>query len=59
MALDDEISFHSGRALAELDLARRCHDSRAAKVHLALAERHLERMRSLCSTMTPSAPRPA
>jgi hypothetical protein len=45
--MDDEIGFHSRRALAEIDLARRTADSRAARSHLSLAEQHLERVRSL------------
>jgi hypothetical protein len=46
--MDDEIGFHSSRALAELDLARRCADFRAARAHLLLAEEHLDRVRTLC-----------
>ncbi|HLL30175.1 MAG TPA: hypothetical protein VK403_04185 [Allosphingosinicella sp.] len=46
--MDDEISYHSSRALAELDRARRCADVHAARCHLQLAEQHLDRMRSLC-----------
>jgi hypothetical protein len=48
--MDDEISYHSSRALAELDQARRSADAHAARRHLELAEQHLERMRSLCRT---------
>jgi hypothetical protein len=44
---DDEISYHSSRALAELDQARRCVDAHAARCHLQLAEQHLDRMRAL------------
>jgi hypothetical protein len=46
--MDDEIGFHSSCALAELDLARRCEDFRAARAHLLLAEEHLDRVRILC-----------
>lgn len=46
--MDDEISYHSSRALAELDRARRCADAHAARSHLRLAEQHLDRMRLLC-----------
>jgi hypothetical protein len=46
--MDDEINFHSSRALAELDLARQSHDIHVARCHLRLAEEHLDRMRSLC-----------
>jgi hypothetical protein len=45
---EDEISYHSRRALAELDRARLCHDVHSARSHLELAGEHLERMRSLC-----------
>jgi hypothetical protein len=45
--MDDEISFHSGRALEELDRARNCLDVHVARTHLRLAEEHLDRMRSL------------
>jgi len=45
--MDDEIGYHSSRALAELDQARRCPDLHAARSHLRLAEEHLARMRSL------------
>lgn len=57
--MDDEISYHSSRALAELDLARRCVDTHAARCHLELAERHLDRMRDLAridSASDPSTP---
>jgi hypothetical protein len=45
--MDDEISFHSSRALEELDRARHCLDVHVARTHLRLAEEHLDRMRSL------------
>jgi len=56
---DEEISYHSSRALAELDQARRCVDVHAARCHLQLAEQHLDRMRALCgsaATMDPAPP---
>jgi hypothetical protein len=46
--MDDEIGYHSNRALAELDRARESRDAHVARCHLKLAEQHLERMRSLC-----------
>ena len=46
--MDDEIGFHSSRALAELDIARHCADFRVARSHLRLAEEHLDRVRALC-----------
>jgi len=56
--MDDEISYHSSRALAELDQARRCPDVHAARCHLQLAERHLDRMRNLCRGAGTSDPEP-
>jgi hypothetical protein len=56
--MDDEISYHSNRALAELDQARKCSDVHAARCHLQLAEQHLDRMRSLCRTAAVSDPVP-
>lgn len=55
---EDEISYHSSRALAELDQARRCADANAARCHLQLAEQHLERMRSLCRAGASADPGP-
>lgn len=56
--MDDEISYHSSRALAELDQARRCRDVHAARCHLQLAEQHLDRMRSLCRGAAENDPEP-
>jgi hypothetical protein len=56
--MDDEISYHSSRALAELDQARRCLDVHAARCHLQLAEQHLDRMRALCRVAAASDPSP-
>jgi hypothetical protein len=53
--MDDEIGFHSRRALAEIDLARRTADSRIARSHLSLAERHLDRVRMLAGRSSPPA----
>jgi hypothetical protein len=55
---DDEISYHSSRALAELDQARRSPDSHAARCHLQLAEQHLERMRTLARAAARTDPSP-
>jgi hypothetical protein len=56
--MDEEISYHSSRALAELDRARKCADVHAARCHLQLAEQHLDRMRTLCraAARTDSSP---
>ena len=56
--MHDEISYHSSRALAELDQARRCPDVHAARCHLQLAEQHLDRMRILCRTASTGDPAP-
>jgi hypothetical protein len=56
--MDDEISYHSNRALAELDRTRRCGDVHAARCHLQLAGQHLERMRALCRAAAASDPNP-
>jgi hypothetical protein len=56
--MDDEITYHSSRALAELDQARQCADVHAARCHLQLAERHLDRMRSLCRAAAARDPSP-
>jgi hypothetical protein len=56
--MDDEISYHSGRALAELDSARRCVDVHAARCHLQLAGHHLDRMRTLCRAAASTDPAP-
>lgn len=45
--MDDEVKFHTQRAMAEIDLAARSHDSAAAQAHLGLSELHLRRMREL------------
>jgi len=56
--MDEEISYHSSRALAELDQARRCADAHAARCHLQLAEQHLDRMRTLCRAAAAADPAP-
>ena len=56
--MDEEISYHSNRALTEIDRARKCADVHAARCHLELAERHLERMRSLAGAAAANNPAP-
>jgi hypothetical protein len=56
--MDEEISYHSSRALAELDQARQCPDVHAARCHLQLAEQHLDRMRALARAAAASDPVP-
>ncbi len=55
MAGADDISFHSKRAMAELDLAVRATTSAAARAHFGLSSLHLDRMRRL--TEKPDAER--
>ena len=55
---DDEISYHSSRALAELDQARRCADAHVARCHLELAEQQLDRMRILARAAAAADPAP-
>jgi hypothetical protein len=43
----DDITFHSKRAMAELDLAVRATSTVAARAHFALSGLHLEKMRKL------------
>lgn len=50
MRIPDEISFHSQRAMIELDLAAQARCSRAAQAHLGLSQLHLNRMRNLAET---------
>ncbi|HYW17347.1 MAG TPA: hypothetical protein VE891_14500 [Allosphingosinicella sp.] len=59
--MDDEINYHSSRALAELAQARRSADSNAARCHLQLADQHLQRIRALArdSATGPHAREPA
>lgn len=47
MTKRDEIDFHAGRALEELERARRATGEAAATAHLELSELHLARIRAL------------
>jgi hypothetical protein len=46
-AVQDEVKFHSDRAMAEIDMASRSLDRSAAEAHLRLSSLHLERVRAL------------
>ncbi len=50
----DDISFHSRRAMAELDLAGRASTVAAAEAHFGLSTLHLERMRRLAEAERPA-----
>jgi hypothetical protein len=52
MAGQDDISFHSRRAMAELDLAVRANCTEAARAHFSLSSLHLDRMRMLTEPET-------
>lgn len=47
MAAQDDIQFHSERAIAELDMALRAGCLDAARAHFSLSAMHLDRMRAL------------
>jgi hypothetical protein len=47
MAITDEIDFHAGRALEELECARTATSEAAANAHIHLSELHLARIRAL------------
>jgi hypothetical protein len=57
--VQDEIKFHSDRAMSELDLASRSADRRAAEAHLRLSALHLERMRKLAESEPSPLQQPA
>ncbi|MEA3049603.1 MAG: hypothetical protein QOG84_1439 [Sphingomonadales bacterium] len=57
--MQDEIKFHSDRAMSELDMASRSADMRAAEAHLRLSALHLERMRRLTETVASPLNQPA
>jgi hypothetical protein len=48
MARADDITFHSRRAMVELDTAAHAASTSAARAHFSLSTLHLERMRRLC-----------
>ena len=45
--MQDEVKFHSDRALIEIDRARGAADHVVAQAHLRLSELHLQRVREL------------
>ena len=45
----DQIKFHSERAAAELELARKACHAQAAKAHLGLSALHSERVEKLAA----------
>jgi hypothetical protein len=47
MSLDDQISYHSSRAMRELDLGLIAKSVPAARAHLRLSSLHLDRLREL------------
>lgn len=52
--MQDNIKFHSQRAMAELDLALSAASQAAARAHFDLSTLHLERMRSLGAERIPA-----
>jgi hypothetical protein len=53
--VQDEIKFHSDRAMSELDLAAHSAVPAAARAHLGLSALHLDRMRKLCEAQPAGA----
>lgn len=45
MLNDEDRSYHSDRARAELDMAYRCENSEVANAHMRLASLHMARLR--------------
>lgn len=56
MSTSDAVTYHSRRAMAELDLAARAACPAAAQAHHALAALHLERMQILAGAAAAPAP---
>ncbi len=54
----DQISFHSERAMAELDQALRASSVMAARAHFDLSALHLQRMQSLATDQMPALAQP-
>ncbi|HEY0412547.1 MAG TPA: hypothetical protein VGD66_05345 [Allosphingosinicella sp.] len=46
--MQDEIKFHTDRAMSELALASGTANPEAARAHLRLSGLHLDRLRQLC-----------
>ena len=47
--MDDDIGFHTARAMAELRIASKAADPVIARAHLNLSALHLEALRALCA----------
>jgi hypothetical protein len=54
--MGDEAKYHSDRAMAEIELARRAPSPDAARAHLSLSALHLERLRGLTRARRASSP---
>ena len=57
MSVEDQIKFHSDRAMAELDLALSAPSGAAAEAHFSRSSKHLQWMRSRAGAATPPSPR--
>ena len=57
--MQDEVKFHSDRAMAEIDLASKSVDRSAAEAHLRASALHLDRVRSLSRGGVPAFSSPA
>jgi hypothetical protein len=50
----DDIHFHSARAAAELELAKRADHIQAARAHIGLYALHLDRLRTVETRSSPA-----
>ncbi len=58
MHIDEDIDFHSERAMAELDRALGANCIQAAQAHFGLSALHLDRMQSLKDELANVIPHP-
>jgi hypothetical protein len=51
--MQDDVRFHSERAMAELDSALRAANAPSARAHFTLSALHFQRIRTLSETLKP------
>jgi len=56
MSVEEQIQYHQGRAMRELDLGVGAQSSAAARAHLQLSSLHLARMRDLMGAQREGRP---
>jgi hypothetical protein len=49
--VQDEVKFHTDRAMSELKLASQTANPQVARAHLKLSGLHLDRLRALCQVL--------